>query len=68
MSVQHGKTAAPESAWYRSSYSTGNGGECVEVAALPGAVLVRDSKQPSAARIAFGPDAWSGFVRMTTGR
>ena len=33
--------------WRKASYSTGNGGNCVEVARnLPGAVAVRDSKDP----------------------
>jgi hypothetical protein len=68
MSVQHSMAAAPEAAWIKSSYSTGNGGECVEVAAVSGAVLVRDSKRPAAARLAFGPDAWAGFVDMAAGR
>lgn len=58
----------PESAWFKSSYSSGEGGECVEVAAAPAAVLVRDSKQPAGARLAFGPEAWAGFVRMAAGR
>ncbi|MEV5933136.1 DUF397 domain-containing protein [Streptomyces sp. NPDC052079] len=58
----------PEAAWVKSSYSTGNGGECVEVAAARGAVLARDSKQPAEARLAFGPEAWSGFVRMAAER
>ncbi|MDQ0810004.1 hypothetical protein QFZ63_001718 [Streptomyces sp. B3I7] len=68
MSVQHSKTAVPEAAWIKSSYSTGNGGECVEVAATPAAVLVRDSKRPAAARLAFGAGAWAGFVEMAAGR
>ncbi|MGW3314609.1 DUF397 domain-containing protein [Streptomyces fungicidicus] len=68
MSVQHSKAAVPEAAWTKSSYSTGNGGECIEVAVAPGAVLVRDSKQPTVARLAFGPEAWDGFVRMAAER
>ncbi|MBZ6130515.1 DUF397 domain-containing protein [Streptomyces olivaceus] len=68
MSVQHSKTAVPEAAWYKSSHSTGNGGECVEVAATAEAVFVRDSKQPAAARLAIGADAWGGFVRMAAER
>ncbi|NEB09173.1 DUF397 domain-containing protein [Streptomyces coelicoflavus] len=68
MSVQRAKAAVPEAAWVKSSYSTGNGGECVEVAATTEAVLVRDSKQPAAAHLAVGPDAWDGFVRMAAGR
>ncbi|MFD7704942.1 DUF397 domain-containing protein [Streptomyces caelestis] len=57
-----------ESAWFKSSYSSGEGGECVEVAATSKAVLVRDSKQPAAARLAFGREAWDGFVRMAAER
>ncbi|MFI8444355.1 DUF397 domain-containing protein [Streptomyces rochei] len=68
MSAQHSKAAVPEAAWIKSSYSTGNGGECVEVAAVSGAILVRDSKRPAVARLAFGPEAWTDFVRMTAGR
>ncbi|MFF8989287.1 DUF397 domain-containing protein [Streptomyces sp. NPDC014983] len=68
MSVQHSKTAVPEAAWMKSSYSTGNGGECVEVATIPGTVLVRDSKRPAAARLVIGSEAWDGFVRMAAGR
>ncbi|MER6348033.1 DUF397 domain-containing protein [Streptomyces sp. NPDC001595] len=68
MSVQHSVAAAPEAAWIKSSYSTGNGGECVEVAAVSGAVLIRDSKRPAAASLAFGHEAWAGFVEMSAGR
>ena len=35
--------------WRKSSYSSGNGGNCVEIAVnLPGVVAVRDSKDPAA--------------------
>jgi hypothetical protein len=33
-------------AWRKSSHSGGNGGNCIEVASLPGVVAVRDSKDP----------------------
>ncbi|WP_131738568.1 DUF397 domain-containing protein [Actinomadura roseirufa] len=32
--------------WRRSSHSGDNGGDCVELAGLPGGVAVRDSKDP----------------------
>ena len=32
--------------WRTSSYSTSNGGDCIEVGAAPRAVAVRDSKDP----------------------
>ncbi|MGW7170899.1 DUF397 domain-containing protein [Streptomyces sp. NPDC054884] len=60
--------AVPEAAWRKSSYSTGGGGECLEVAAVPGAVLVRDSKRPEGERLAVGAQAWAGFVRMAAAR
>ncbi|MCA2201710.1 DUF397 domain-containing protein [Streptomyces sp. SMS_SU21] len=68
MSVQHSKAAVPEAAWTKSSYSTGNGGECVEVAAASGAVLIRDSKRPAGDRLAVGAEAWTEFVRLAVGR
>ena len=51
--------------WFKSSYS-GNGGECVEVAAnlatTHGLVPVRDSKDPSGPALSFTPSAWSAFI------
>lgn len=35
-----------KAAWRKSSYTTSNGGECVELASFPSAVAVRDSKDP----------------------
>jgi Domain of unknown function (DUF397) len=48
--------------WRKSSYSGGNGGNCVEVAETPGIVLVRDSKNPDGPRLAFGQHAWEAFA------
>lgn len=48
--------------WRKSSYSNGSGGECVEVAAVEHAVLVRDSKRPDGSLIAVQPCAWCGFL------
>jgi hypothetical protein len=31
-------------AWRKSTYSSGNGGNCVELGCKPGAVFVRDTK------------------------
>lgn len=33
--------------WRKSSYSQGGGNQCVEVAVMPGAVAIRDSKNPT---------------------
>ena len=51
-------------AWRRSSYSSEEGGECVEVAACPGRVHVRDSKDAARAALAVKPTAWTAFVEF----
>jgi hypothetical protein len=48
--------------WRKARRSAGNGGECVEVACLPGAVAVRDSKDPHGPKLAFSRDAWRTFA------
>ncbi|MBK3534135.1 DUF397 domain-containing protein [Streptomyces rubiginosohelvolus] len=53
----------PESRWFKSSYSdSSNPNDCVEVAAAPDAVYVRDSKNTLGPRLAVAPAAWAGFV------
>lgn len=48
--------------WRKSSRS-GGGQECVEVADLPNAVAVRDSKDPDGPQLAFSRSAWRRFSR-----
>jgi hypothetical protein len=49
--------------WRKSSHSSGNGGQCVEVAQnLPGAVAVRDSKAPEGPVLAFSFAEWRAFA------
>lgn len=49
--------------WRKSSYSGNNGGNCVEVARnLPGAVAVRDSKEPDGPALIVTPGAWRAFI------
>ncbi|MGC0418422.1 DUF397 domain-containing protein [Embleya sp. AB8] len=52
--------------WRKSSYSTGSGGDCVEVAWLTGMVGVRDSKVSESPVITPGVQAWSAFLAATT--
>ncbi|MFB7226183.1 DUF397 domain-containing protein [Streptomyces fimicarius] len=54
---------AAELRWFKSSYSdSSNPNDCVEVAAAPDAVHVRDSKNVQGPRLAVTPAAWAGFV------
>ncbi|MBD0708973.1 MULTISPECIES: DUF397 domain-containing protein [unclassified Streptomyces] len=54
---------ASELAWFKSSYSSGSEGDsCIEVAAAPGAVHVRDSKCVDGPQLALTPGAWAGFL------
>ncbi|MEV1249687.1 DUF397 domain-containing protein [Nonomuraea sp. NPDC050022] len=50
-------------AWRKSSRSSDNGGQCVEVATnLPGVVAVRDSKDPEGPKLIFTPAEWRTFI------
>ncbi|WP_328560384.1 DUF397 domain-containing protein [Streptomyces coelicoflavus] len=50
--------------WFKSTYSGDEGGQCVEVAACPHTVHVRDSKNPAADGPTFQvtSDAWAAFT------
>ena len=49
--------------WRKSSYSSGNGGECIEVASPEGADAVRDTKQADTGPVLrFTPAAWRRFA------
>ncbi|MGW4688428.1 DUF397 domain-containing protein [Streptomyces sp. NPDC004244] len=49
--------------WRKSSYSNGDGGNCVEVAdGLAGVVPVRDSKVAGGPAILISAAAWGPFV------
>ncbi|WP_093760341.1 DUF397 domain-containing protein [Streptomyces sp. BpilaLS-43] len=60
------RPACDAAAWRKSSYSNGQGGDCVEVAdgvpGVPGVLPVRDSKRPHGPALMFGAAAWSAFV------
>ncbi|MDF3142387.1 MULTISPECIES: DUF397 domain-containing protein [unclassified Streptomyces] len=51
-----------KTAWFKSSYSGSQGGKCVEVAAHPSAVHVRDSKNQDGAILSVAPSAWTTFI------
>ncbi|GAA2233706.1 MULTISPECIES: DUF397 domain-containing protein [Kitasatospora] len=51
-----------ELVWFKSSYSGTQSSDCIEVAACPGTVHVRDSKDKDGPQLAFTPAAWAEFV------
>ncbi|MFF5442499.1 DUF397 domain-containing protein [Streptomyces achromogenes] len=58
--------AAPNSCaltgWYKSSYSGGDQGECLEVARGHAHVPVRDSKAVTGPALLFSANSWASFV------
>ncbi|MEU7754745.1 DUF397 domain-containing protein [Micromonospora sp. NPDC049171] len=52
----------PAGKWRKSSRSSASGSNCVEVAPLPGALAVRDSKDPGGPALIFDRGVWSSFV------
>lgn len=49
--------------WFKSSYSGTSGGDCVEVAAAPRAVYVRDSKITGGGPVLrIGRGGWDSFM------
>ena len=65
MNIEESAPCSSEVHWFKSSYSSGEGGECVEVATSPGTVHVRDSKDKQGPQLAFTPAVWSAFVSYT---
>ncbi|MFU9038821.1 MULTISPECIES: DUF397 domain-containing protein [Streptomyces] len=54
--------------WVKSSYSSQDGGDCLEwspgYARAHGGVPVRDSKAPDGPSLTFAPAAWVAFVSV----
>ena len=55
--------------WRKSSFSSGNGGACVEIAFVPGSkegsdhvIAMRDSKRPDGPVLIFTPAEWEAFT------
>jgi len=57
---EHGR-AERTAVWLKSSFC--QSGECVEVSAVDGMVLLRDSKAPQAGTLRFSSDEFDAFVR-----
>lgn len=49
--------------WRKSTFSSGSGGNCVEVAKLPsGGTVVRNSKSPDGPTIEYTATEWDAFL------
>lgn len=48
--------------WRTASYSGNNGGNCVETATVPGAVLVRDTADRDGRTLTVPAGAWREFI------
>ena len=54
--------------WFKSSFSNGQGGACVEVATnLPGIVALRDSTDPDGPKLLVKRDQWRAFITGVVG-
>ncbi|MFE0470709.1 DUF397 domain-containing protein [Streptomyces sp. NPDC058947] len=51
-----------ELTWFKSSYSSSGDGDCVEIAALPDTIHIRDSKNRQGPELRLSPTAWSAFL------
>ncbi|MBL1100921.1 DUF397 domain-containing protein [Streptomyces coffeae] len=59
--------STPELDWFKSSYSSAQGDDCVEVSVTEQAIHVRDSKDVSRPALAVGREGWGRFVRYVAG-
>jgi hypothetical protein len=48
--------------WRKSSYSTGDGGDCVETASSSAVILVRDTADRNGTTLAVSAQAWERFT------
>jgi hypothetical protein len=48
--------------WHKSSYSSDQGGNCIEVANLEKHRAIRDSKEPAGPVLAITTAQWSAFT------
>jgi hypothetical protein len=55
-----------ELAWFKSSYSAGDGGDCVEVAATLHSIHVRDSKDTTHPSLSVPHETWASFLEFAT--
>ncbi|GAB2715110.1 DUF397 domain-containing protein [Kitasatospora kifunensis] len=55
---------ASQLAWFKSSYSGNEGGECIEIAATPSTIHIRDSKDQNGPQLTTTPTSWTAFLAL----
>jgi hypothetical protein len=68
MTLKASREAGADVEWIKSSYSTADGPDCVEVAPNKARILIRDSKNPAGPRLALAPATWNAFLPYASGR
>jgi hypothetical protein len=58
----HGNPNLAGAQWRKSSYSNGNGGNCVEVAVAGAHRAVRNSRNPTGSTLMFTATEWAVFT------
>jgi hypothetical protein len=54
--------------WRKATQSANGGADCVETGSVPGAVLIRDTKdRENGPVLRVGPDAWKRFTASIKG-
>ncbi|WP_323452008.1 DUF397 domain-containing protein [Streptomyces yaizuensis] len=66
----HTGNVRPYGQWFKSSYSSEGGTDCVEACPQPGAVHIRDSKRNTEndPHLTFALAAWSSFTHQIVSR
>lgn len=59
--------AIDKEGWRKATYSSGNGGNCVEVGHADRAVLVRDTKDREGFTLRVSAGAWRAFAERVKG-
>lgn len=57
-----GNLPGPGPQWRKSSYSTGGGDDCVELAAIDRTIGIRDSKNPGGPRLSLTREGLSDLI------
>lgn len=57
---------ASQLAWFKSSYSGNEGGECIEIAVTPSTIHIRDSKDQTGPQLTITPTSWTAFLTLAT--